>query len=103
MNKLLKAARDVVDGADDTGCDGDLTVTNKSAVARLARELTKAEKPVKQAIKKAQSVWSCECGKTKKLDFQQVSDVGIPFCSCKDNQEMSLIGIVIDGHQFLKL
>jgi hypothetical protein len=33
--KLLKAINAVLDNADDTGCDGDLTVTSKSAVDEL--------------------------------------------------------------------
>ena len=35
INALLAAVRDVVDNADDTGCDGDLTVTSRAAVEAL--------------------------------------------------------------------
>lgn len=33
--KLIKAAREVIANADDTGCDSDLTVTSGPAVGRL--------------------------------------------------------------------
>jgi hypothetical protein len=106
MNKLIQAAKDVVTMADDTGCDGNLTVTSKTSVERLKRELdkltfkaTKAPQTLKNPLKRALSVWKCpSCKKTRKLQFDQLSDVGTPMCDddCR-NQLMDLVALVIDG------
>ena len=41
---LLKFAEQVIDNADDTGCSDDLTVTSKSAIDGLAKEINKLKK-----------------------------------------------------------
>ena len=48
MNRIIKAAWEVIDGADDTGCDGDLTVTIKSAVRRLEKAVKSHKKVERQ-------------------------------------------------------
>lgn len=40
FQRLILAIRKVIDNADDTGCDGDLTVTSKKAVDALEKEIS---------------------------------------------------------------
>ena len=49
MDKLLKAIQAVLDSEDSTGCDGDLTVVNLSAIEELRKQ---RDSYVKKAGKK---------------------------------------------------
>lgn len=48
LKALMVAAEMVCILADDTGCDGDLTVTSKSSVKQLFKALTSLEKELEK-------------------------------------------------------
>lgn len=95
MDKLLRAAQDVVIMADDTGCDGNLTVTSKTSVERLEREIIKRNKL--SFNERVSSDWVCpDCRKKSKgHTFAWLAQNGTVTCDC--GSDMILHAINIDG------